>query len=257
VFIHIPKCAGSSLSHALVSHFGREKSYLIGRDSSHNLIFFPAKAVAGKSIISGHRAVNFYPHQQHFVFISIIRDPVSRALSLYNYVSQPQNAINDEAINIRYALLQKWRKKGIDPDSLIRSIENSPQLRYAISNAQCRFLSDNKKNWLSATFSHYVTKKNKANFKTVLSTLNNRKFIIGTQNNIQALADRLSDALGFPLLEIGYQNTSKEFYLHKFQQDHESIELIKSLNIEDQKLHHYITNLPGGIFENFDVCNRS
>lgn len=252
VFIHIPKCAGSSLSHALVSHFGRDKSFLIGQDFPRNPIFFPRRGTADKAFISGHRAVDFYHQTQGFLFVAIVREPISRALSLYNYYTQPHNAVDDHARNERHALLHKWRKKGMDANSLLRSIENSRQFRYEISNAQCRYLSeDNQNRWL-ATYRHYVAKKSSADFESALATINSHKFVIGIQKNIHLLAERLSEILAIPVIKIGHQNSSKESYQDYFAQDKQSIELIKSLNASDEKLYHHIERQTGSVLDTSD-----
>ncbi len=249
IFIHIPKCAGSSLSYALVTHFGRDKSYLIGKDCPHNQIFFPRKDTAEKDFVSGHKGVEFYKSIQSPLFISIIRDPVSRALSLYNYYTQPENAETEDARIIREDLFSKWRRKGMDQNSLRRSIEKSPQFRYEISNAQCRYLSISNKNWFSAAFRHYLSRKSVANFDSALATINSHRFLIGTQKEIHSLTVRLSETLKISALEIGRLNTSKDFYVDSFDRDDESIELIMRLNIEDQKLYQYIENQHDSVFD--------
>ena len=249
VFIHIPKCAGSSLSHALVTYFGRDRSYLIGTDCPHNQVFFPRKGTAEKDFISGHKGISFYKQIRRSLFIAVIRDPVSRVLSLYNYYTQPQNAETEDATIIRENLLQKWQRKGLDPHSLQRSIENSPQFRYEISNAQCRYLTASKKHWLSTAYSHYVTRKSSANFESALATINSHRFLIGTQNEIHRLAARLRETLSISSLEIGHLNTSKDFYVSDFDRDDKSIELIKRMNTEDEKLYHYIAKQHDSIFD--------
>jgi hypothetical protein len=90
VFIHIPKTAGLSLHSVLEKIFGEADTLRVGNDD--DLREFRRRAptqLIGSRYISGHF---FYEDIKSRVrpdaqFISVLRDPIARILSNYNYVS--------------------------------------------------------------------------------------------------------------------------------------------------------------------------
>jgi len=113
IFIHVPKCAGSSVAMSL---FGE----------------FP----------TGHMPLYWYEKQynerykEYFKF-GFVRDPLQRAWSAYNYLLQNSSPARDAAA---YALVSKFNNfdafidNWLTPDNMTRQIHFAPQ-HYFLQNA--------------------------------------------------------------------------------------------------------------------------
>jgi hypothetical protein len=90
VFVHIPKTAGLSLHAALENIYGKESTLRVGNeDDLLRLRQLPNNQVIEKDFLSGHF---FYDDIKNrcrpdALLISILRDPVKRILSNYNYIA--------------------------------------------------------------------------------------------------------------------------------------------------------------------------
>ena len=83
VFLHIPKCGGTTLHDMLVGWYGAENTH----PERHNgLYFYSGRDLASKTLFSGH--YDYYGTQMvpgNPRLITFLRDPRSRLVSLYNF----------------------------------------------------------------------------------------------------------------------------------------------------------------------------
>lgn len=89
-FIHIPKTAGTSLSIVLNSMYPPEQVFHIDNsryeDSSEEFKRLPAQKKAQLALVDGHMYYGLHRHMPHeSSHFTMLRDPVKRLVSLYNY----------------------------------------------------------------------------------------------------------------------------------------------------------------------------
>lgn len=89
VFIHIPKTAGLSLHAALENIYGSESTLRIEIGALQNFRKSPDNQVIDKAYVSGHFFYNDIKNrcEPDAILISILRDPIKRILSNYNYIT--------------------------------------------------------------------------------------------------------------------------------------------------------------------------
>lgn len=88
VFIHLPKCGGTSLDRSLKEMFG---DYWFREDANHDPRSLSREQRARVKVLTGHFGlVNPFIEvmERDPFYISTVREPVSRALSMYAYMSQ-------------------------------------------------------------------------------------------------------------------------------------------------------------------------
>ena len=90
IFIHIPKTAGSTLGHPLHRQYSRSEIFLIdGRNPKKSIEYFKSLPNGAKSqylCISGHMPFGLHEFiNGPAVYATILRDPISRVISLYNH----------------------------------------------------------------------------------------------------------------------------------------------------------------------------
>jgi hypothetical protein len=102
VFVHIPKTAGLSLHSALENIYGKESTLRVGNeDDLQRLRQLPDDQVIDKTFLSGHF---FYSDIKNrcrpdAILISILRDPVKRILSNYNYITNwDKHPLHDQTV---------------------------------------------------------------------------------------------------------------------------------------------------------------
>src|SRR5579863_2659047 len=90
VFVHIPKTAGLSLHAALENIYGKASTLRVGNeDDLQRLRQLPNNQPIDKAFLSGHFFYNDIKNrcQPDALLISILRDPIKRILSNYNYIT--------------------------------------------------------------------------------------------------------------------------------------------------------------------------
>jgi hypothetical protein len=85
IFLHIPKCAGMSTKFALRNYYGKKKSisYKELYEKDLSLIHL----IDGHLYYGIHRQMN-----QKFTYITFLRDPIKRCVSLWNQINKTENA---------------------------------------------------------------------------------------------------------------------------------------------------------------------
>jgi hypothetical protein len=85
VFLHVPKCGGTTLHNLLLNWYGAENAH----PERHNGLYgHPASSMAGYVLFSGH--YDFFSTQlipaKNKKTILLLRDPIERLISQYNYM---------------------------------------------------------------------------------------------------------------------------------------------------------------------------
>lgn len=90
VYYHIPKCAGSTLRHEVFErHIPQDKIYIIGDDIPGDLDRLNNMSDEEQDqyqLVFGHICYGSFQHSSSREYITVLRHPVTRIYSLYDYI---------------------------------------------------------------------------------------------------------------------------------------------------------------------------
>jgi hypothetical protein len=251
-FVHIPKCAGTSLTGSLIKLFTRENCYLIGEDCNSFKIYPQKSLMNQKRYVAGHKDIGFFRGLENRVVLSILRDPYSRTLSLFNYYTKPELATTKHEQRARQNQLKRWVKLGINPTSLELSILGCRKFRYEINNAMCRYLSFSQASRFWSVIRDHLLYTHTFNFETAKNAIQSIDCIIGTQDNLNVFEQELKKVINNETLLIQQLNIGMTDKTDKNILTSQEKELILQLNQDDLKLFTFIKKQPDGLFTN--IC---
>lgn len=214
VYIHIEKSAGSSQNWLLLGIYGKGDVFWKGIDSAADQFADKARNV-NRRVMGGHLSYKDFKNiKRHQLFSAVVRDPVSRAVSLFNYHVEGGDDNNRE----------QWRRRGLDPSSMLRTIEQVPPFRNDISNQQCMRLSGHQR------------------FDAVEKVLRNENFVLGVYDKLDEFNARLAQMLSWenkplPRINVAQRHDYRERILAEPGLEEE----ILRLNQEDLKLYELIS----------------
>jgi hypothetical protein len=230
VFLHIPKSAGTSQRMYLANVYGEENMYWYGLDSDAKK--FDAEQIASARVVGGHRGLDFYPQSLDALYLSIVRDPVERAISFFNYCTAPLIGTSPKWRVEHEKWLEKWRKqKGMCHYSMSRSIENCKEFRKQITNFQCGYLS-----------------RHGASYEGVRKTLEKEHMVIGLFDQMAQFNKFLQIQLMFEVENRVQANTGSAGYSAAILEEERLTDLIEELNEEDQALYDFISSECDGLY---------
>jgi hypothetical protein len=234
VFIHIPKVAGTSHREYLSQVYGEESIFWYGLDSEAEI--FNKKELAKAPVVGGHRPLEFYPPAYKALYTTIIRDPLERAVSFFNYRATASAETGDERwLEKRATALSHWLAQGIDQSSMLKSIENCEEFRRDISNLQCRYLS-----------------RHGATFAGVRKTFQQTNIMVGVFDQLQKFNGFFQSELSFFIENNLRANTASNGYSAEILAEPGLVELIRSLNVEDQRLYDFVRYEHAGLYIDAD-----
>lgn len=132
-FIHIPKCAGSSLNHSVFDALGQQPfhiSKLVAPGSTdapkspHTAIIVPSlafKIACNAPYLTGHIAFSDMKSMKRDFVFTVLRDPRKRLISVYTYAKKRANT---ERVVGRYPDLAKYASMGFAEYMEARQPEN-------------------------------------------------------------------------------------------------------------------------------------
>jgi Sulfotransferase family len=229
VFLHIPKSAGTTYREYLIKVYGEQSVFWYGMHSQ--LREFDAKEVASASVVGGHRQLDFFPRDFDALYASIVRDPIERAVSFFNYCTAPYESKSTEWSEELSRTQEIWRERGVTASSLVKSIENSEHFRWEINNFQCAYLS-----------------RYGASYQGVRRTLEEVDMVIGVFDQLPRFNQFLKSELKFQRENNIRTNFSNDGYMAPILAEPGAVELIRSLNTEDQALYDFVSSECGGLY---------
>ncbi len=137
VFLHIPKCGGTTLHNVLLGWFGAKS---VHRERFNNLYSSSVSDLASKKVFSGH----FDYFSTHLIpgnktLVTFMRDPIDRLISLYNFhrahrVKHPQpfnyiSLASELAIDDYFQQPKLCAASPIN-NTMVRHLSDLPQTRF-------------------------------------------------------------------------------------------------------------------------------
>jgi hypothetical protein len=209
IFIHIEKSAGTSFRQLFKGVLGDKKVPWFAID--FNSKTFNEYELKESLLIGGHRGYAYY-NEPDFAYLSVVREPIQRIISLYNFCK----TIDAEA----------WKaREGFDEKSLNNTLKNCTVFRNEIKNKQCFYLSGTH------------------NFESTKEHINKNKYLIGDFENLGEFNEALSTELSLDLNMLSKHNVGKVGYKDKLVVNKKTHELLEPLLAEDKKLYEYIVSL--------------
>ncbi|MEZ5592435.1 MAG: sulfotransferase family 2 domain-containing protein [Gammaproteobacteria bacterium] len=223
-FIHIRKTAGTSLRSCIANEFPREKICPFYSEFSlrRNIpLGERVNHVKKYDFISGHFYSLGTPLRDDFFIFTILRNPLDRALSVFNHMKNDKRDPYHEAI-ANLSLIESFDNE-IFKDELWNG-----QTRQLVANAGYDFNSLNSEDSLEVA-KDYIQKID----------------FFGIHELLQDSGLRLSQKMGFDTLKnIPWRNreiTSNG--LKKNELSETEIAIIKNYNFIDEQLYHFAMNL--------------
>lgn len=221
VYLHIPKSAGSSHRRYLEGIFGGETTLWYDIDSS--AAHYDSSEVGDCFSIGGHRPVSFYPCDLDALYTAVVREPVARAASYYAFLVNPPPTTYPAHQSKQARVREVWQDRGLDFDSLTKSIEQCDSFRAHINNYQCGYLS------------RYAN-----TLDGVRRTISEGNFVLGDFDSLGVFNNFFFETLQFPPLVLNSANVSSGRRSGGVLSDRGAVELIRELNAEDQRLYDYV-----------------
>lgn len=212
-FVHIPKTAGTAIRAAVVEILGgREKVFWL--NLSGTLAEF-TKATPSEvqkyAIVGGHAsASDFEGVPDPKIFSAVVREPVARAVSLFEYIVRGGDT--------GHRLREELRDLG-----LRRALEECVSFRDDVTNNQCRMVGGER------------------TFEAARASLLARKWICGTDEAAQWVLDNIARAIGKPSIPLGKNNVGAPGYFERLATP-EIVEMIADLNREDAQLYQFVAS---------------
>lgn len=218
VFLHIEKTAGTTFRSQFYSMYGIDKVFWHNIDGISPSFEIDPYQKKNMLVIGGHQMFAFYPlNLAQFYFMAILRDPLTRSLSLYNYFKKIVK--NSKNPNENSMVLEGK----FNPDSLIDTLKNSHFFNNQIQNRQCRYLSGTSS--AAKTIEH----------------IRKFPFLIGTQENLEVYTEFCQQTFNWPRYKFPKYNCAEENYQSGLELNTESRSIINELTKEDKLLHEYVT----------------
>lgn len=191
---------------------GRRNVFWYGRDSNSD--FFNRSEVEDFSLIGGHRTFSFYS-DPGFAYLAIVREPFGRVISLYNY--------------LRTVELSNWKRRGLDPDSFTRTLQNSDAFVELIRNGQCRYLSGAPE------------------FDGTIDHISSHKYLIGSLDQIADFITYIGKRLNWGNFSALKRNVTPSGYRHKVHIGWRARRRLRNLLDADLRLYRHIADGYGGL----------
>ena len=209
VFTHIPKTAGTTLNAVLEGAFPERCLFHLQRLDSKDL--WARAADPSLNAYGGH--VNFQRMSEAFAasgrvahYITILRDPIDRILSAYNYAKAA-------------AETRRWH-----------DLANQHDI-----NAFVAIMADKHRPFLVSKQCRFVGAVERADANEALRSLKENYSAVGVQNDLEGFLERLEQLLGLQLPRKEPRNRSTTS-VTRADLDRKSLRILNRTTVEDRRL---------------------
>lgn len=170
VFVHIHKTGGMSLFSALSETLGKDACLRFANGGTRDTLEFESlsqERISNLRLISGHF---FYPSllrkiTPEWTPIVIVRDPLARLISAYNYMSQSFHELSNELAHMSFEEYYNFIMQKGDSEQ----------------NIQCKYICGHP------------------SFERTYDTLKKNKFIFSSLDNLPVLFNTVSERIGYKI----------------------------------------------------------
>ncbi len=231
IYLHIPKSGGTSQHTILRDLYSEKQLYWHGFNGEPVAGRYSADVLGSYPVIGGHRPLSFYPPDLPALYVSVVREPVSRIISLYSYYTRPEFA-EDDFVGSREKIYQTWQDRGMDRGSLLKSIEQCTEFRNEVTNHQCKYLS-----------------RHGGTFAGVMKTVAESDIVISDLASVPRMNAQLSQWLNWGEVPLRNANRSRD-NTHTLILEESGLQAaLAELTVEDKLLYDYICDERGGLTE--------
>jgi Wzt C-terminal domain/Sulfotransferase family len=210
IYLHIEKSAGSAQRLLFYTTVGNEHVYWHRVPNEQQ-----TKTMYDFFIVGGHEPISFY-EKENFIFTAVVRNPVERVLSFYNYCKE--------------VIPHIWLPVGLDVSSLKNTVKFCAEFRSVIHNSQCKYISGSTR------------------YDDAVDSILKREFLIGCIEDVDAFNSHIASHLGLNYRELPLDNMGRQDYVNDIDLDAEALSEIKSLVSEDEKLYKFISQDCKGLY---------
>jgi len=227
IFLHIPKAGGTTLTNVIRKNYERDRIYTLDGTRDAMLAFknFSKEKIAKYDCVQGHMGFGFHKLFEGPVhYITILREPIERVISLYFYIKRtPSHYLYESINNLKIGL----------KDFV------SSELTHELYNGQTRLLA--AENGLGITFRDKRRLddndliKAKEHFRKHFAVIG----VLERFNDFLLLAQQI-----FEWKNILYEKMNVAANITRFVNiDDEIIGLIRNNNLIDIALYNYVKSL--------------
>lgn len=213
VFIHIEKTAGSAQRQLVYDNCGKDNVHWFSDNSISNRL--KAVGTLDQRILGGHYGWSFYK-QPAYGYITVVREPVGRVLSLYQYLRTKEYA--------------SWKHWGLHSSSLRLTLEKSARFRRMINNGQCRYLSGAR------------------DYEQTMEHISKHRYLISSLESVDRMNAVLAERLDWTAETLGRINTGEPGYREQLDVDDNVLSLIRELVDQDEQLYRFVRDQKDGIY---------
>ena len=231
IFLHIPKTAGTTLRSIIEDNFPADQSYFlyIGNALHPGMEQFSALTEEDKrkiKIFSGHFHFGFHRHlPQPCKYITVLREPVDRTVSLYHHLLQEENARHDKSVA---EIQERIRREKLSLEGFVTS-----GITLDTDNAQTRILSGESPRF--GQCSHETLEKAKRNLREDIA-------VAGLTERFDESVMLIHKVLGWPVPLYVKKNVSGR-RSKKEAASPKTLEVIRRFNTLDTELYNYAQGL--------------
>lgn len=235
IFVHMPKAAGSSQLKILEDIYGHDEVFWWPRIYGRNVKTLQGPDTPRWAVSGGHIPLKNYdmPHNKHALVLSLLREPVARVLSLFDFCARPDNAPDLESRQARTKMQTELMDDGFVPSSIKQSIERSEVFRNHCTNAQCGHLS-----------------LYEPTLAGVERTLAGHNHIIGVTDAIVSFHQMLRQTLGWQASNIAINKSEKPPPTHLLREPG-LLDLLRSINQQDEALYRFVNSRENQLWSHF------